>query len=116
MLAVQKYDAEDNEGNITRMWSVLKVGLLESNPGFSLRKEDLEVYSDGREDDGDGWVGRRAWPHIQMPSRPDRPQASQSRVEAPSLPQRVKQDLLEQHHHLCKLMTTLDTDPCKEYR
>ena len=40
MLVVQEYDTEDNEGNITRMWYVLKVAPLESNPGFSLRPED----------------------------------------------------------------------------
>ena len=116
MLSVQEYNAEDGEGNITRMWSVLKVRLLESNPGFSLRQEDPEVYSDGGEDNGDGWVCRRAWLHIQIMSRPVRPQASQVRVEVPTLPQRVKKDLLEQHHHLCKLMSTLNMDPCKEYR
>ena len=70
MLAVQEYDAEDSEGNVTRMWYVLKVAPLESNPGFSLRQEDPEVFSDGGEDDRDGWVCRRAWLHIQMPSRP----------------------------------------------
>ena len=116
MLAVQEYAAEDNEGNVTRMWYNLKVAPLESNPGFSLRQEDPEVYSDGGEDDGDGWICRRAWPHIQMPSRPARSQASQPRVEVPTLPQWVKKDLLEQHQHLCKLMSTLDIDPCKEYR
>ena len=100
------------------MWSVLKVAPLESNPGFSLRQEDPEVFSDGAEDDRDGWACRRAWPHIQMPSKPARPartQASQPRVEVPTRPQRVKKDVLEQHHHLCKLMSTLDIDPCKEY-
>ena len=116
MLAVKEYDAEDNKGNVTRMWYIFKVGLLESNPGFSLRQEDSEVYSDGGEDDRDGWVFRRAWPHIQMPSRPARPQASQTMAEVPTLPQRVKKDLLDQHHHLCMLMFTLDIDPCKEYR
>ena len=116
MLTVQEYDAEDDQGNITHMWSVLKVVPLESNPGFSLRQEDPEVYSDGREDDVDGWVCCRAWPHIQMPSRPGRPQASQSSVEVPTLSQKVKQDLLEQRHHLCKLMSTLNIDPCKEFR
>ena len=83
MLAVWEYDAEDNEGNVTRMWYILKVAPLESNPGFSLRQEDPEVYSDGGEDDKDGWVHRRAWSHIQMPSRPTRSQASQVRVEVP---------------------------------
>ena len=107
MLSMQEYDAEDGEGNITRVWSVLKVGPLESNPGFSLRQEDPEVYSDGGEDDGDGWVCRRAWPHIQMLPRPARPQASQVRVEVPTLPQRVKKDLLEQHHHLCTAVPLL---------
>ena len=48
--------------------------------------------------------------------RPARSQARQSRVEVTSLPQRVKKDLLEQHHHLCKVMSTLDIDPCKKYR
>ena len=115
MLAVQEYAADDSEGNITRMWSVLKVPPLESNPGFSLRQEDPEVFSDGGEDDRDGWFCRRAWPHIQMPSRPAWPQAIQPRVEVPTLPQRVKKDLLE-HHHLCKLMSTLGIDICKEYR
>ena len=108
--------AEDNIGNVTRMWYILKVTPLKSNPGFSLRQEDPEVYSDGGEDGGDGLVCRRAWPHIQMPSRPARPQASQLRVEVPTLPQRVKKDLLEQRHHLCQLMSTLDIDPYKEYR
>ena len=98
------------------MWYVLKVAPLESNPGFSLKQEDPEVFSDGGEDDRDGWVCRRAWPHIQMPSMPARPQTSQPRVEVPTVPQRVKKNLLEQHHHLCKLMSTLDIDPCKEYR
>ena len=116
MLAVQEYDTEDSEGNVTRMWYVLKVAPLESNLGFSLRQEDPEVFSDGGEDDRDGWVCRRAWPHIQMPSRPARPQASQPRIEVPTFPQRMKKDLLEQHHHPCKLMFTLDIDPCKEYR
>ena len=64
MLAVQEYDAEGSEGNVTRMWYVLKVKPLESNPGFSLRQEDPEVYSDGGEDDSDGWVCRRALPNI----------------------------------------------------
>lgn len=116
MLAVQEYDAEDNEGNVTKMWYILKVEPLESNQGFSLRQEDPEVYSDGGEDDKDDWVCRRAWPHIQMPSKPARPQASQARVKVPTLPQRVKKELLEQHHYLCKLMSTLAIDPCKEYR
>ena len=47
MLAVQEYDAEDSEGNVTRMWYILKVVPLESNTGFSLRQEDPEVYSNG---------------------------------------------------------------------
>ena len=54
ILAVQEYDAEDSGGNVTKMWYVLKVEPLESNPGFSLRQEDPEVYSDGGEDDRDG--------------------------------------------------------------
>ena len=98
MLTVKGYDAEDDQGNITHMWSVVKVAPLESNLGFSLRQEDPEVYSDSGEDDVDGWVCHRAWPHLQMPSRPGRPQASQPSVEIPTLPHRVKQDLLEQHH------------------
>ena len=112
MLRVHEYDAEDDQGNVTQMWSVLKVAPFESNPGFSLRQEDLEIYSDGGEDDGDDWVCCRAWPHLQMPARKVRPKSSQPSAQVPTLPQRVKQDLLEQHHHLC----TLNVDPCKEYR
>ena len=116
MLTVQEYDAEDDQGNINHMWSVVKVAPLESNLGFSLQQEDPELYSNSGKDDVDGWVCHRAWPHLQMPSRPGRPQTSQPSVKIPTLPQRVKQDLLEQHHHLCKLMSTLNIDPCKEYR
>ena len=58
----------------------------------------------------------RAWPHLQMPAREVRPQSSQPSAQVPTLPQRVKQDLLEQHHHLRRLMATLSIDPCKEYR
>ena len=116
MLTVQEYDAEDNWGNVTQMLLALKVAPLESNPGFSLRQEDLEIYSEGGEDDGDGWVCCRAWPHLQMPAREVRPQSSQPSLQIPILPQRVKQYLLEQHHHLCRLMVTLKVNPCKEYR
>ena len=114
---MQEYDTEDAHGNVVRAFYILRVAPLQSNPGFSLAREDPEVYSDGGEDDKDGWHLNRAWPQIQLPSRPQRPSSSTvPRPEVPSISERVKRDLLEQHHHLCKLMSTLDIDPCQDYR
>ena len=86
MLTVQEYDAEDDWDNVTRMWLVLKAAPLESNPGFSLRQEDPEIYNDGGEDDRDDWLCRRVWPHLQMPAREVRSQSSQPSVQVHSSP------------------------------
>ena len=64
---VEEVDAEDEEGNISKELCVLQVAPLESHAGYRLEAEDPSVFSDGGEEDPDGWVCPRSWPHIPIP-------------------------------------------------
>ena len=97
---------------------------LESHAGYRLEMEDPDVFSDGGEDDKDGWVCPRVWPHLPIPVCRKRPAPSSSRdatsaaAEAPcgSSHTQLRKDLLLQHHNLVKLLAALDVDVCKEYQ
>ena len=98
--------------------------LLESHAGYRLEAEDPAVYSDGGEDDPDGWVCTRAWPHLPIPTRRRKPAppAGRSTPDTPgelscgSAHTQLKKDLLLQHHNLVRMLAALGIDACKEYR
>ena len=95
--------------------------LLESHAGYRLEAEDPAVYSDGGEDDPDGWVCTRAWPHLPIPTRRRKPAppAGRSTPDTPgelscgSAHTQLKKDLLLQHHNLVRMLAALGIDACK---
>ena len=67
MFLVEEADVEDEQGNISKEIYVLPVALLESYAGYRLETEDPDIFSDGGDDDKDGWVCPQAWPQISIP-------------------------------------------------
>ena len=121
---MEEADVEDDLGNITKELYVLQTAPLESHAGYRLETEDPAVYSDGGEDDPDGWVCTRAWPHLPIPTRRRKPAspAGRSTLDTPgelscgSAHTQLKKDLLLQHHNLVRMLAALGIDACKEYR
>ena len=74
LFLVEEADVEDEQGNITKEIFVLLMAPLESHAGYRLEMEDPDVFSDGGEDDKDGWV----WPHLPIPVHRKRPAPSSS--------------------------------------
>ena len=97
---------------------------LESHAGYRLETEDPDIFSDGGDDDKDGWVCPQAWSQISISVCQKRPapspsaSATSASAEAPcgSSHMQLKKDLLLQHHNLVKLLAALDVDVCKEYQ
>ena len=123
LLLVEEANVEDEQGNITKQIFVLPMAPLESHAGYRLETEVPDVFSDGAEDDKDGWVCPRVWLHLPIPVCRKRPAPSSSggatsaAAEAPceSSHTQLKKDLLLQHHNLVKLLAALDVDAYKEY-
>ena len=67
MFLVEEADVEDKQENISKEIYVLPVVLLESRAGYRLETEDPDVFSDGGDDNKDGWVCPRPWPQISIP-------------------------------------------------
>ena len=78
LFLVEEADAEDADGNITKELYVLHVAPLESHTGYRLDAEDPDVFSDGCEDNEDGWMCLRVWPQIPIPLCRKRPAPSAS--------------------------------------
>ena len=116
---MEEADVEDDQRNITKELYVLQVAPLESHAGYRLETEDPAVFSDGGDDDPDGWVCTRAWPHIQIPVRRKKPAPSTSNMPAESscgsAHTQLKKNLLLQNHNLVRMLTALGIDACKEY-
>ena len=120
---MEEADVEDDLGNITKELYVLQTAPLESHAGYRLETEDPAVYSDGGEDDPDGWVCTHAWPHLPIPTRRRKPAppAGRSTPDTPgelscgSAHTQLKKDLLLQHHNLVRMLAALGIDACKEY-
>ena len=121
---VEEANVEDEQGNISKEIYVLPVVLLESHAGYRLETEVPDIFSDGGDDEKDGWFCPWAWPQISIPVCWKRPAPSSSAsatsvsAEAPcgSSHMQLKKDLLLQHHNLVKLLAALDVVACKEYR
>ena len=120
---MEEADVEDDQGNITKELYFLQAAPLESHAGYRLEAEDPTVFTDGGDDDPDGWVCTRAWPHIPIPIRRKKPAPSAGR-STPNMPAesscgsahtQLKKDLLLQHHNLVRMLTALGIDACKEY-
>ena len=120
---MEEVDVEDDQGNITKEPYVLQAAPLESQASYRLETQDPAVFSDGGDDDPDGWVCTRAWPHIPIPVRRKKPAPSTGR-SASNMPAesscdsahtQLKKDLLLQHHNLVRMLTALGIDACKEY-
>ena len=120
---MEEADVEDDQGNITKELYVLQAAPLESHAGYRLETEDPAVFSDGGEDDPDGWVCTRAWPHLPIPTRRRKPAPSIGRSTPDTLAEsscgsaqtQLKKDLLLQHHNLVRMLTALGIDACKEF-
>ena len=90
--------------------------------GYRLASEDPAIFSDGGEDNRDGWVCTRAWTQVSIPTHKPTPSTSGSSTslatEAPcgSSHSQLKRDLLQQHHNLVNLLTALNVDAYKEYK
>ena len=119
---VEEADIEDDAGNVIEEVYVQPVAPLEFHTGYRLASEDPEMFSDGGEDDKDGWVCPRVWPQVPIPMyrpgpRTSRPPTSLAE-EAPcgSAYSQLKRDLLLQHHNLVNLLAALNVDACKEYK
>ena len=121
---MEEADVEDDLGNITKELYVLQTAPLESHAGYRLETEDPAFYSDGGEDDPDGWVCTHAWPHLPIPTRRRKPAPPAGR-STPDMPgelscnsthTQLKKDLLLQHHNLVRMLAALGIDACKEYR
>ena len=78
LFSVKEADVEDADGNITKELHVLHVTPLESHAKYRLHAEDPDIFSDGGEDDKDGWVSPRVWPQIPIPLHRKRPAPSSS--------------------------------------
>ena len=122
-LSVEETDVEDDAGKILKEVYVQPVAPLEFHAGYRLASEDPAIFSDGGEDDRDGWICRRVWPQVPILMRAPssstrRPATTSTGVEAPcdSPHNKLKRDLLQQHHNLVNLLTTLNVDACKEHR
>ena len=120
---VEETDVEDATGEILKEVYVQPVAPLEFHAGYRLATEDPAIFSDGGEDDRDGWVCPRVWPQVPIPTRAplpstSRPAATSLDTEAPcgSSHLQLKRDLLQQHHNLVNLLAALNIDACKEYR
>ena len=59
---VEEANVEDEQGNISKEIYVLPVAPIESHAGYRLETEDPDIFSDGGDDDKDGWVCPWAWP------------------------------------------------------
>ena len=120
---MEEADVKDDQGNITKELYVLQAAPLESHASYRLETEDPAVFSDGGDDDPDGWVCTHAWLHIPIPVRRKKPAPSTGRsasnvpVESScgSAHTQLKKDLLLQHHNLVRMLTALGIDACKEY-
>ena len=120
---MEEADVEDDQGNITKELYVLPAAPLESHASYRLETEDPAVFSDGGDDDSDGWVCTRVWPHIPIPVRRKKlaPSTGRSASNVPaesscgSAHTQLKKDLLLQHHNLVRMLTALGIDVCKEY-
>ena len=110
VLSVEEADVEDPEGNVSKELYVLPVTPLESHAVYRLETEDLDIFSDGSDDDKEGWICPRVWPQIPIPVHRQRPTPSTSRVATSlaseafcgSSHSQLKKDLLQQHHNLVK--------------
>ena len=106
VLLVEEADVEDAEGNVSKELYVLPVTPLESHAGYKLEAEDPDIFSDGGEDDKEGWVCPRVWPQIPIPMCRKSPAPTSSRVATSvateascgSSHSQLKKDLLQQHH------------------
>ena len=121
---MEEADVKDDQGNITKALYILQAAPLEPHASYRLETEDPTVFSDGGDDDPDGWVCTRAWPHIPIPARRRKPAPSTGRstpdtpaeLSCGSTHTQLKKDLLLQHHNLVRMLTALGIDVCKEYR
>ena len=121
--SVEETDVEDDAGEILKEVYIQPVAPLEFHAGYRLASEDPAIFSDGGEDDRDGWVCPRVWPQVPIPVRAapsstSRPATTSLSTEAPcgSAHHQLKRDLLQQHHNLVNLLAALKVDACKEYR
>ena len=106
-LSVEETDVEDDAGKILKEVYVQPVAPLEFHAGYRLASEDPAIFSDGGEDDRDGWICHRVWPQVPIPMRAPssstrRPATTSTGIEAPcdSPHNELKRDLLQQHHNL----------------
>ena len=122
IISVKETDVEDDAGNIMKEVYIQPIEPLEFHAGYRLASEDPAIFSDGGEDDRDGWVCTRAWPQVPIPTHKPTPSTSRSSTslatEAPcgSPHSQLKRDLLQQHHNLVNLLAALNVDACKEYK
>ena len=65
--SAEEADVEDEAGNIIKEVYVQPVAPLEFHAGYRLASEDPAIFSDGGEDDKDGWVCPRVWPQVPIP-------------------------------------------------
>ena len=117
---MEETDVEDDVGEVLKEVYVQPVAPLEFHAGYRLVSEDPAIFSDGGEDDGDGWICRRVWPQVPIPvcappSSISRPATTSASTEAPcgSAHYELKRDLLQQHHNLVNLLATLNVDACR---
>ena len=68
IISVKETDVEDDTGNIMKEVYVQPVEPLEFHAEYRLASEDPAIFSDGGEDDRDGWVCTRAWPQMPIPT------------------------------------------------
>ena len=78
---VEEADIKDDARNVIKEVYVQPVVPLEFHARYRLASEDPEMFSDGGEDDKDGWVCPREWPQVPIPvcrpaPRPSRPSTS----------------------------------------
>ena len=122
IISVEETDVEDDTGNVLKEVYIQPIEPLEFQAGYRLASEDPAIFSDGGEDDRDGWVCSRPWPQVPIPTHKPTPSTSRSSTslatEAPcgSSHSQLKKDLLLQHHNLMNLLTALNVDACKEYK